>query len=78
MFARVTFVTRRVPGAADGSPRGGAQPIEVSGGQAVTVVGTRQGVAHTRPVRTGVDERRIRCKFVDGLRAGENVDYAVA
>ncbi len=70
MFARVTFVTRRVPGALM-VPREAVRNDKVSGGQIATVIDA-QGAAHTRPVKTGVDDGDS-LQIVDGLQGGENV-----
>ena len=70
MFARVTFVTRRTPHALQ-IPREAVKTDPKTRSQVVTVVDA-DGVAHTRPVKTGVSSGN-NIQILDGLQAGEQV-----
>ena len=70
MFARVTFVTLRIPNALQ-VPREAVRNDKKTGGQVVTVIDANS-VAHVRPVKTGISNGAD-IQLLQGVQPGENV-----
>ena len=70
MFARVTFVTQRIPNALQ-VPREAVKNDKKTGAQIVTVVDA-DSVAHVRPVKTGTSTGTD-IQILQGVQQGENV-----
>ena len=70
MFAHVTFITQRTPNALQ-IPREAIKNDPKTKAQIVTVVDA-DGVAHTRPVKTGISSG-ANTQILEGLKPGEDV-----